>query len=60
MNTYKVMVMEEQGGYLYINAKTAEQAEAKADKYLENNGIDDKVDVTHRSYEVIGTPEVVK
>ncbi len=60
MPKYKVGVWEEQGGYIYIEAKNKIAAAKKADQYLEDNGIGDEVDVTHRDYHIISEPEIAK
>jgi hypothetical protein len=60
MPKYKVGVWEEQGGYLIIEAKTKAEASKKAYSYLEDNGIGEEVDTTHRNFEVISTPELLK
>jgi hypothetical protein len=56
MPKFKVAVWEEQSGYLYIEAVDEAEAEEKAEAYLEENGIDDGVDVQHRSTEILGEP----
>lgn len=60
MPKFKVGVWEEQGGFMYIEAKNKAEASKKAEAYLEESGIGEEVDTTHRSYEVISTPELYK
>jgi hypothetical protein len=60
---YKIELWEEVGGYAYIDANTKEEAEAKAQQLLDDEGIegfDNKTnafDTTHRSTEVLSIEE---
>ncbi len=52
MKTYKIEAWEEMGGYITIKAKTKEEAEAKAQRHIDDYGMNIadgiEVDVTHR------------
>lgn len=52
MQTFKIEVWEEMGGYMTIEAETQEEAEEKAEDHLYNHGMNSaegvEVKVTHR------------
>lgn len=59
LKTYKVGVWEEQGGYVYIQAKSQAKAEEIAMEALEENGMESEtlqqagLDITHRDIHLV-------
>jgi hypothetical protein len=70
MNTYKVGIFEETGGYVYIKAKNKKDARFKVEEGLEEDGINYfnsepeegtyKLDITHFKTEIIEEPKISK
>lgn len=56
MAKFKVSVYEEVSGILTVEAKTVKQAERKAVRYMEENGLDgrdDNLEITHRDSSLV-------
>lgn len=60
MSKYRVGIYEEQSGYVIVEAKNAEEAKAKINRKLNENGIVafDDFDVKNRETGIINKPEI--
>jgi len=60
MKKFRVGVWEEKGGYAIIKAKDEKEATHKAQQYIDDYGIDDTIETTHRNTEILDVEEVKK
>lgn len=53
MKTFRIGVFEEQGGYMNIKAKTETEAKKIALELITDEGMNERVEITHRDVSLV-------